>query len=571
MKKTVLALFSAMAMVQGATVQEHNGALFEAAMRKDAAAVRAALDAGADVNARNPIGQTPLMMAAGRIGGDAVVKVLLERGADPNLKDKSPSIVPFGIFSGQTNAMIEASRVADGRSLRMLFEAGADVDLTNEHGGTALFYAIVSGNRENARLLMDQKANVNARLDDGVTPLIIAVQRDDRELAAELIARGADVKAADRNGNTPLLWAAYTERADTELVQKLMKAGATTADRNKQGETALDWAKRRGNTGVVKMLTGAMAADLKEDTFRAAATKGLPVLQASSVQFFKVSGCVSCHNQSLPAMAVKAARERGIAVNEETAVKAKKITDANFKPILPVVSVAPHVMPEPGLSLSYLLLGVIAEDPESALIEPMAAGIAQAQREDGAWPGMAVRPPMSEGDIIPTSLAVVALKAANWKEEAAIRRGVEWLRHAQPGTTADKAMRAWALGVGGAPAADVKAAANALMMEQRADGGWVGLDGLGESDAYTTGLALVALYEAKAIDVTADVYRRGLAYLVSTQKADGTWMVKTRAFPLQPYKESGFPYGKDQWISAAGTSFAVMALTNAVSPATNAE
>jgi N-acyl-D-amino-acid deacylase len=38
-------------------------------------------------------------------------------------------------------------------------------------------------------------------------------------------------------------------------------------------------------------------------------------------------------------------------------------------------------------------------------------------------------------------------------------------------------------------------------------------------------------------------------------------LVQARAIPVQPYKESGFPHGKDQWISAAGTSWAVMALS----------
>jgi len=41
-------------------------------------------------------------------------------------------------------------------------------------------------------------------------------------------------------------------------------------------------------------------------------------------------------------------------------------------------------------------------------------------------------------------------------------------------------------------------------------------------------------------------------------------VVRTRSFPFQPYKESGFPHGKDQWISAAGTSWAAMALSLAL-------
>ena len=62
------------------------------------------------------------------------------------------------------------------------------------------------------------------------------------------------------------------------------------------------------------------------------------------------------------------------------------------------------------------------------------------------------------------------------------------------------------------------------------------------------------------------VYQKGVRYLLRTQAADGSWHVKTRALPLQPYFESGFPYGQDQWISAPGTSWASMALALSVEP-----
>jgi hypothetical protein len=55
-------------------------------------------------------------------------------------------------------------------------------------------------------------------------------------------------------------------------------------------------------------------------------------------------------------------------------------------------------------------------------------------------------------------------------------------------------------------------------------------------------------------------------YLLNTQAADGSWHVKSRSIWVQPYFESGFPYGHDQWISAAGTSWATMALSLAVEP-----
>jgi N-acyl-D-amino-acid deacylase len=61
-----------------------------------------------------------------------------------------------------------------------------------------------------------------------------------------------------------------------------------------------------------------------------------------------------------------------------------------------------------------------------------------------------------------------------------------------------------------------------------------------------------------------DAHQRGVAYLLGTQLSDGSWHVKTRAFPFQAYFESGFPHGPDQWISAAATGFATVALMQAI-------
>jgi N-acyl-D-amino-acid deacylase len=48
---------------------------------------------------------------------------------------------------------------------------------------------------------------------------------------------------------------------------------------------------------------------------------------------------------------------------------------------------------------------------------------------------------------------------------------------------------------------------------------------------------------------------------------DGSWLVRTRSYPVQPPKDTGFPHGKHQWISAAGTSWAAMALALSLPPA----
>ena len=51
-----------------------------------------------------------------------------------------------------------------------------------------------------------------------------------------------------------------------------------------------------------------------------------------------------------------------------------------------------------------------------------------------------------------------------------------------------------------------------------------------------------------------------MAFLTRTQQPDGSWYVKSRAMKIQPYFESGFPHGHDQWISQAGTAWAAMGL-----------
>ena len=106
----------------------------------------------------------------------------------------------------------------------------------------------------------------------------------------------------------------------------------------------------------------------------------------------------------------------------------------------------------------------------------------------------------------------------------------------------------------------------ALASEQRADGGWSQLP-TRESDAYATGQALLALHEGAGMPVSDPVFQRGVAFLLRTQYADGTWMVESRSIPVQPLFDIGFPHGsRNQWISAAGTNWAATALAIAARP-----
>jgi squalene cyclase len=129
--------------------------------------------------------------------------------------------------------------------------------------------------------------------------------------------------------------------------------------------------------------------------------------------------------------------------------------------------------------------------------------------------------------------------------------------------TEDRVFRLLGLKETGAGETDVAAAAWELLRSQRADGGWSQLDG-GASDAYATGSALFALHHAGGLKPDAPAYKAGVAFLLKTQLPDGTWKVKSRSKPFQPYYESGFPHEKDQFISIAATGWATAALAPAV-------
>ena len=110
----------------------------------------------------------------------------------------------------------------------------------------------------------------------------------------------------------------------------------------------------------------------------------------------------------------------------------------------------------------------------------------------------------------------------------------------------------------------LRAAADQLLSAQHDSGGWSQLETLAD-DAYATGQALYALQAAGRLP--RPVLDKGVRFLLSTQLADGSWHVPSRSFPVQAnYFDTGFPHGRDQWISAAGTSWACIGLSLGVKP-----
>ena len=113
-----------------------------------------------------------------------------------------------------------------------------------------------------------------------------------------------------------------------------------------------------------------------------------------------------------------------------------------------------------------------------------------------------------------------------------------------------------------APRSRIDEAIADIRARQEPGGGW-SQSGRTDADAYATGLSLYALHVA-GVPAADETYRKGVAFLLATQYPDGAWLVRTHAFPVQRYFESGFPFGRHQWISAAGTSWASLAIAQAL-------
>jgi uncharacterized protein len=265
--------------------------LYQAIAKGDVGAVRVLLDNGADIEARNERGETPLFTAVANHNAQ-MVKLLLEKGAQVSARDNyretplteaassmESDMLPILLAAKpdseqQDAALLEAVksgpvviREADApaaqndhapqpmaefpwvTNVRLLLDAGADIETRDEEGSTPLMRAATYAQTETFKLLLERGAKINVRDKGGRTLLIaaacdcaIATMDSTYEIMKLLLEKGVNVNARDHDGQTALMLAAGSPDGSPS-VKLLLDHGANPMARDNSGRTALDYTK----------------------------------------------------------------------------------------------------------------------------------------------------------------------------------------------------------------------------------------------------------------------------------------------------------------------------------------
>jgi len=217
-------------------------ALHQASQRGHFDIIRLILDNnGANVDARDDDGSTPLLLAVSEAEALSGAELLLDHGADIEKQNNN----------GQTALHLVSQR---GRLdfMQLLLDRGAIVDALDINGFTPLHLAIAKMDRFAAELLLKYRANVYLRDDKGQTALHRASHRGDLLFMGILLTHGADVNALDNDGSTPLdLAVSELNKSAAEL---LLNHGANIEGKNKKDQTVLHLASQRSRLNIMQLL-----------------------------------------------------------------------------------------------------------------------------------------------------------------------------------------------------------------------------------------------------------------------------------------------------------------------------
>jgi Ankyrin repeats (3 copies) len=162
------------------------------------------LNDGANVNATNDWGATPLVVAAG-LGDIDDMKLLIRSGANINF-----AVTTDNKYKGRT-ALMQAAHTNQADAVALLLDAGANATVAESHGWSAMHYAARNGDIDSLRVFKQHGVNLDqpSPVSRGETPLMIAARSGEIEAIKALIELGADPHLKDREGENAYGWAKY--------------------------------------------------------------------------------------------------------------------------------------------------------------------------------------------------------------------------------------------------------------------------------------------------------------------------------------------------------------------------
>ncbi len=303
-----------------------------------------------------------------------------------------------------------------------------------------------------------------------------------------------------------------------------------------------------------------------------AAEKSIALLQAAAAGSVQQRTCFTCHSQAHPVLAIVEAKRRGLGVDDDNLARQLNHTAEHLtrgrQDYLEGRGQGGKA-DTAGYALWTLRSGNVND---AEITDPVVGWLLSQQRKEGNWKRSSDRPPSEASEFATTYVAlkgvidfgqVVGAESAESeppsRTDSPASRTREWLVVTTATDTEDRVFRLLSLRLVNALDEHVTAAAQQLRDGQRDDGGWAQTDDM-ESDAYATGTAMFALQHTQQIATDTPAYQKGLRYLIESQQTDGSWHVRSRSRPFQAYYETGFPHGKDQFISTSATAWATLAI-----------
>lgn len=143
-----------------------------------------------------------------------IIDLLIKYGANVNAQNQE----------GNTPLIIACQNAQRQESLFKLLKNGADIELANKNLETPLAIAIKSGNRQFVDIMIKYGSNLDAKDINGTTPLMLAAKYGQKETLRVLLSKGADLTAQDEHGNTALDYAKrYKNSGSVDILAKAQR------------------------------------------------------------------------------------------------------------------------------------------------------------------------------------------------------------------------------------------------------------------------------------------------------------------------------------------------------------